>query len=76
MQEIFLGVGLFTSIVLMLALLILLARFGLVPRGNVTINVNDERDLSVPVGGRLLGALHTTGVVHANRSEFPGENIA
>jgi Na+-transporting NADH:ubiquinone oxidoreductase subunit F len=57
MQEIILGVGLFTSIVLMLALLILLARFGLVPRGNVTINVNDERDLSVPVGGKLLGAL-------------------
>ena len=57
MQEIFFGVGLFTSIVLMLALLILLARFGLVPRGNVTINVNDERDLSVPVGGKLLGAL-------------------
>ncbi len=51
MQEIILGVGLFTSIVLMLALLILLARFGLVPRGNVTINVNDERDLSVAVGG-------------------------
>jgi Na+-transporting NADH:ubiquinone oxidoreductase subunit F len=57
MQEIILGVGLFTSIVLMLALLILLARFGLVPRGNVTINVNDERDLGVPVGGKLLGAL-------------------
>jgi Na+-transporting NADH:ubiquinone oxidoreductase subunit F len=57
MQEIILGVGLFTSIVLMLALLILLARFGLVPRGKVTINVNDERDLSVPVGGKLLGAL-------------------
>jgi len=57
MQEIFFGAGLFTSIVLMLALLILLARFGLVPRGNVTINVNDERDLSVPVGGKLLGAL-------------------
>ena len=57
MQEIFFGVGLFTSIVLMLALLILLARFGLVPRGNVTINVNDERDLSVSVGGKLLGAL-------------------
>lgn len=57
MQEIYIGVGLFTSIVLMLALLILLARFGLVPGGNVTINVNDERDLSVPVGGKLLGAL-------------------
>jgi len=57
MQEIILGVGLFTSIVLMLALLILLARFGLVPRGDVTINVNDERDLSVPVGRKLLGAL-------------------
>ncbi len=57
MQEIFFGVGLFTSIVLVLALLILLARFHLVPSGNVTINVNDERDLSVPVGGKLLRAL-------------------
>ncbi len=57
MQEIVLGVCLFTSVVLALALLILLARYHLVPIGNVIINVNDERDLSVSVGGKLLGAL-------------------
>ncbi len=57
MQEIVLGVGLFTGIVLALALLILAFRARLVPSGNVTITVNDERDLIVPVGGKLLGAL-------------------
>ena len=57
LQEIFFGVGVLTSIVLVLSLLIMLARSRLVPSGNVTIRVNDERDLSVPVGVKLLGAL-------------------
>ncbi len=54
MLEIVLGVILFTSIVLVLALVIMLARFRLVPSGNLTINVNAERDLSVPAGDKLL----------------------
>ncbi len=57
MQEIVIGVALFTSIVFVLALLILLARSVLVPSGNIIINVNGERDISVPAGGKLLNAL-------------------
>jgi len=59
MQEIVLGVALFTGIVLVLALVIMLARSWLVPSGMVTINVNDERDLRVPVGDKLLTVLAT-----------------
>jgi Na+-transporting NADH:ubiquinone oxidoreductase subunit F len=57
MQEIVIGVALFTAIVMALAVMILLARTRLVPSGEVTINVNGERDLAVPVGGKLLNAL-------------------
>jgi Na+-transporting NADH:ubiquinone oxidoreductase subunit F len=57
MQEILFGVGLFTGIVLVLAALILLARSHLVISGSVIITVNDVRELIVPVGGKLLGAL-------------------
>jgi Na+-transporting NADH:ubiquinone oxidoreductase subunit F len=57
MQEIVLGVTLFTSIVIALAVLILLARSRLVPSGDVTITVNGERNIAVPVGGKLLNAL-------------------
>ena len=57
MQEIFLGVGLFTGVVFTLASLVLIARSFLLPGGNVTITINEERELSVPLGGRLLAAL-------------------
>jgi Na+-transporting NADH:ubiquinone oxidoreductase subunit F len=57
MQEIILGVTLFTGIVLLLAIVVLIARARLVPTGNVTINVNNERDLKFPVGTKLLAAL-------------------
>ena len=57
MQEILIGVVLFTGIVLALAVLILLARSQLVASGNIRINVNSERDLSVPAGSKLLNTL-------------------
>jgi Na+-transporting NADH:ubiquinone oxidoreductase subunit F len=57
MQEIIIGVVLFTGIVMALAVLILIARSHLVPSGNIQINVNDERDLSVPAGSKLLNTL-------------------
>ncbi|MGI9293918.1 MAG: NADH:ubiquinone reductase (Na(+)-transporting) subunit F, partial [Pseudomonadales bacterium] len=57
MQEIAIGVVLFTGIVTALAVLILLARSQLVPSGNIQINVNGERDLSVPAGSKLLNTL-------------------
>ncbi|MCB1775523.1 MAG: NADH:ubiquinone reductase (Na(+)-transporting) subunit F [Gammaproteobacteria bacterium] len=57
MFEVSLGVVAFTLIVLSLVGLILFARSRLVPSGNVTINVNGERDIASPVGPKLLGAL-------------------
>ena len=57
MQEISVAVALFTVIVMALGLLILTARSRLVPSGNVTIGVNGERDLTVPVGDKLLNVL-------------------
>jgi Na+-transporting NADH:ubiquinone oxidoreductase subunit F len=57
MQEIVFGVVLFTGIVMVLTLLILLARSRLVPSGDMHINVNGERDIAVPAGGKLLNAL-------------------
>ncbi len=57
MQEITVGTVLFTGIVMALAVMILLARSRLVPSGDVHINVNGERDLSVPAGSKLLNTL-------------------
>jgi Na+-transporting NADH:ubiquinone oxidoreductase subunit F len=52
-----LGVGLFTAIVLVLVFIILAARSRLVATGNVKIIVNGEKEISVPVGGKLLQGL-------------------
>ena len=49
--QVLLGVGLFTAVVLVLVFVILVARSKLVATGNISIVVNDERELSVPVGG-------------------------
>jgi len=57
MLEIILGVALFTSIIVILAMLILFARSKLVASGPVSINVNGERELRVPAGGKLLNLL-------------------
>ena len=57
MNEIILGVTFFTFIVLLLVAVILFARSRLVASGNVSILVNDEKDLAAPVGAKLLGAL-------------------
>ena len=57
MTEIILGVVFFVAIVLMLVYVILAARSKLVATGNVKININNEKTIEVPVGGKLLGAL-------------------
>ena len=57
MQQIAIGVILFTGIVMALAVLILLARSRLVPSGDIRIIVNGERDLNVPAGSKLLNTL-------------------
>ena len=57
MLQVFLGVGLFSAVILILVFVILAARSKLVATGNISIIVNDERELSVPVGGKLLQTL-------------------
>ena len=55
--EIFLAIGMFTAIVLALVAMILVARARLVSDGDVTININGERTITVPAGGKLLQTL-------------------
>ncbi len=62
MLEIGLGVALFTGIVLVLVFFILFARSLLVSSGNVSILINDEKEIEVPTGGKLLGALADSGL--------------
>jgi Na+-transporting NADH:ubiquinone oxidoreductase subunit F len=57
MNMIVLGVAMFTLVVLTLVGIILFAKSKLVPSGPVTINVNDEKDLTVSAGGKLLNVL-------------------
>lgn len=59
MIEFSFGVILFTLIILTLVIIILMAKSRLVAEGNVKIRINGEKDISVPVGQKLLGALAT-----------------
>ncbi|MDR3212431.1 MAG: NADH:ubiquinone reductase (Na(+)-transporting) subunit F [Azoarcus sp.] len=56
-QEMILAIGMFTAVVLALAVVILLARAWLVSSGDVNININGERDVEVSAGGKLLQTL-------------------
>ncbi|RUO34448.1 NADH:ubiquinone reductase (Na(+)-transporting) subunit F [Aliidiomarina soli] len=64
MQEIYLGVGLFTIIVLALVVVILFAKSKLVPSGDVEIIINDDPDKKITTqpGSKLLGALANAGI--------------
>ncbi|MEZ5536417.1 MAG: NADH:ubiquinone reductase (Na(+)-transporting) subunit F [Thiolinea sp.] len=62
MTTVFLGVLLFTLIVLALVAVILFARSKLVATGNVSILINDEKTFEVAPGGKLLGALADKGL--------------
>lgn len=64
--NILLGVTMFTLIVLLQTGIILFARRFLVPSGDVTIDINHERKLEVPVGGKLLGVLAGEGLFVAS----------
>ena len=57
MEEFALGITFFILIVLALVAIILFARSRLVSTGNVNITINGEKTISVPAGGKLLGAL-------------------
>ncbi len=57
MLEITLGVAFFSAIVVSLVVLILVARSKLVSSGNVTITINGEKEITAPVGDKLLATL-------------------
>lgn len=63
-MEIFLGVAMFTIIVLALVVIILAAKAKLVSSGDITISINDESDKNVTTqaGGKLLGSLANAGI--------------
>src|SRR5512144_1111782 len=59
MNEIVLGVGLFTTVILLLVAVLLAAKRKLVAHGDVSIEINEDPDkiLRVPAGNTLLGTL-------------------
>ncbi|MGH1373725.1 MAG: NADH:ubiquinone reductase (Na(+)-transporting) subunit F [Cellvibrionaceae bacterium] len=56
------GVAMFTGIVLALVVVILSARAKLVNSGDVNIEINGEKTLTVPAGGKLLQTLAEGGL--------------
>lgn len=62
MLEITLAVFMFTMIVMALVVVILVAKSQLVASGNVSIKVNDRKELRVPVGNKLLNVLADNGI--------------
>ncbi len=62
MTEVIGGVSLFTIMVLALVAVILAARSKLVASGDVTIDVNGERQITTSAGGKLLNVLADQGI--------------
>ncbi len=60
--EIILGVAMFTGVVLLLVMVIIAARDWLVGSGDVTIDINNEKQLVMPTGDKLLLALSANGI--------------
>ena len=62
LNEILIGVALFVGTVVALVAIILIAKSYLVASGNVKILVNEQKELSVPAGGKLMGVLADAGI--------------
>ncbi len=56
------SVVVFLIVTLLLVFLLLIAKSKLTPSGNVEIVVNDEKHLSVPMGGTILSTLQASGI--------------
>ncbi|MEM8865074.1 MAG: NADH:ubiquinone reductase (Na(+)-transporting) subunit F [Planctomycetota bacterium] len=56
------GILLFTAIVLALVAIIMVAKWQLVPSGDVKVVINDQKTITIPAGGKLLNALADEGV--------------
>ncbi|HKK16481.1 MAG TPA: NADH:ubiquinone reductase (Na(+)-transporting) subunit F, partial [Gammaproteobacteria bacterium] len=62
MLEAFLGIFLFTGLILILTVIILFVRSKLMLTGNASILINNERTVVAPVGEKLLGVLADAGL--------------
>jgi Na+-transporting NADH:ubiquinone oxidoreductase subunit F len=62
MLQVGLGVVLFTAIILVLVFVILGARSKLVAGGSVHLTINNDKELDVPTGGKLMNALADAGI--------------
>ncbi|MDH2997430.1 NADH:ubiquinone reductase (Na(+)-transporting) subunit F [Pasteurellaceae bacterium LFhippo2] len=64
MDNFIFGIVIFTALVLVLAVLILVAKSKLVDSGDITISINDDasKAITLPAGGKLLGALASKGI--------------
>lgn len=56
------GVVVFTVVVIALVSIILMAKAAFVPSGDVELEINETKKISVPAGGKLLGALSEEGI--------------
>ncbi|MEM9941894.1 MAG: NADH:ubiquinone reductase (Na(+)-transporting) subunit F [Planctomycetota bacterium] len=61
-MDIVFGVVVFTLVVLALVCVILTAKSFLVSSGNVKILINEQKEIEVPAGGKLMGALADQGI--------------
>ncbi|MGA7276326.1 MAG: NADH:ubiquinone reductase (Na(+)-transporting) subunit F, partial [Desulfocapsaceae bacterium] len=62
MNEIFLGVSIFLSIQFVLVTLIVFTKKALLPDGDLTIEINENKELVTKPGGKLLTALADQGI--------------
>ena len=62
MLEIFLGIIMFTGLVLVLTVIILIVRSKVMLTGDVAIHINDEKKVIVPIGEKLLGVLTASDI--------------
>jgi Na+-transporting NADH:ubiquinone oxidoreductase subunit F len=65
-MTIVIGVGMFTAIVLALVAMIIYARTLLVSSGDVNIEINGEKTITVPAGGKLLQTLSESNIFLAS----------
>jgi Na+-transporting NADH:ubiquinone oxidoreductase subunit F len=62
MNEIVYGVSIFLAIQFILVLFIVLAKRSLLPSGDITIRVNDDKEIITKPGGKLLTSLADQGI--------------
>lgn len=62
MNEIVYGVSIFLTIQFILVLIIVLAKRSLLPSGDITIRVNDDKEIITKPGGKLITSLADKGI--------------